>query len=325
MQTVLVTGGLGYIGSHTAVALGKTGHNVVIIDNLSNSKFETLAKIESLIGKKVAFIQADLSHEGAADIPFSNYPIDTVIHMAGLKAVAESILEPLRYYDVNINITLRLLEAMKRYDCKRIIFSSSATVYGTSSSPLTEESPTGIGISNPYGRTKYMIENILQDLTIADPNMHVTTLRYFNPISNHESKLIKEDPNGIPNNLFPIIMRTYHGKQDKLKIYGNDYETPDGTCIRDFIHVMDLAEAHEAALHHMKRGFHVYNIGTGRGTSVAELIENFEKASGKELNKEYVERRIGDIPVTFAQVNKANKELNWKAKRTVSDCCNNSI
>ena len=328
MKRILVTGGTGFIGSHTVVELLQAGdYEVDIVDNLSNSKETVIDNIEKITKKRPNFYKLDLLEEGKLRNLFRERNYESVIHFAGLKAVGESIEKPLEYYENNLLSTLNVLKCMKEFGTNRIIFSSSATVYGDRDSiALTEDMQTGIGITNPYGRTKYMIEEILKDLCVSDDSKQVVILRYFNPIGNHESGLIGEDPNGIPNNLMPIIMRVSQGLIPKLSIFGDDYDTPDGTCIRDYIHVVDLAKGHLAALEKTKgTGVFIYNLGTGKGTSVKEMITAFEEASGKALPHQVADRRAGDLPAIFANVNKAEKELGWKATHTVADAMRDTI
>lgn len=325
---ILVTGGAGYIGSHTSVVLLQQEHDVVIVDNLSNSKQAAVERIGELAGKKPSFYLCDVCEEGSLREVFQKEQPDAVIHFAGLKAVGESVSLPLEYYRNNLISTLTLLKVMKEFDVRNLVFSSSATVYGTPKSlPLTEESPTG-NTTNPYGATKVMIERILVDCAAADPEFNPILLRYFNPVGAHESGRIGEDPNGIPNNLVPYITQTAVGKRDKLHIFGNDYPTPDGTCIRDYIHVMDLAEGHSAALKLMEQGncgLRVYNLGSGRGCSVLEMLHAFSKALGKEIPYVIDERRPGDPPENYADCSKAFRELGWKARRTLDDMCADSL
>ena len=323
---ILLTGGTGYIGSHTAVELISRGHEVEILDNLVNSKITALDNIEKISNVKPKFYFVDLLDKENLDKTFKKNHFDLVIHFAGLKSVAESIEQPLRYYENNIGGTINLLEVMKKYNCKRLVFSSSATVYGNQDGvKLTEDSQTGIGITNPYGETKFMIEQILQDLAVADPDFKITILRYFNPVGSHESGLLGEDPNDIPNNLMPYIMKVSTGELAKLSVYGDDYDTPDGTAMRDFIHVVDLARGHVAAIDHQKNGVQVYNLGTGKATSVMEMVRAFEKAAGKPLPYKIAGRRPGDLAVVFAGAGKAEKELGWKAELTIEDAMRDTI
>ncbi len=326
MKKILATGGTGYIGSHTVIELINDGYEVDIIDKLFNCKITVLNQIEKITGRRPTFFQADLLDEAKLDEIFRDGHYDTVIHFAGLKAVGESVEKPLEYYHNNITGTVYLLEAMKKYGVHEIVFSSSATVYGIQDNPeFVETMTTGMNLTNPYGRTKYFIEEIMKDYAIADPEFKATLLRYFNPIGAHESGLIGEDPNGIPNNLMPIIMRVAEGRIDKLHIYGDDYPTTDGTCRRDYIHVVDLAKGHVAAIEHMKNGVEIYNLGTGTPTSVKEMVAAFEKASGKELPCEITGRRAGDLAEMWANADKAKRELGWQTTLTVDDAMRDTI
>ena len=323
---VLLTGGTGYIGSHTAIELIKLGYEVEIFDNLFNSKITVLDEIEQITGLRPKFYKVDMLDKVALDNVFKNGKYDLVIHFAGLKAVGESVEKPLKYYENNISGTVNILECMKRYGVHKIIFSSSATVYGEQDAKeMNEDMKTGVGITNPYGRTKYMIEEILKDVAVADGEFEATILRYFNPVGAHESGLIGENPNDIPNNLMPIIMKVSTGEIEKLKVYGDDYNTPDGTGMRDYIHVVDLVKGHVAAISHMKKGVSIYNLGTGKATSVLEMVKAFEGASGKELPYEIVSRRPGDLAEIYANVDKARKELGWSAELTISDAMRDTI
>lgn len=324
-MNVLVTGGTGYIGSHTVVELLGAGHSVVVVDNLSNSSVESLKRVEKITGTKVPFYQLDLRDTTELDTIFAKYKFDAVIHFAGLKAVGESVQKPLLYYENNLGSTFSLLHVMREHSVKQLVFSSSATVYGTPENlPLTEDSPVGIGLTNPYGQTKYMIEQILRDITVSEPDFSISILRYFNPIGAHESGFIGEDPSGIPNNIMPFISQVAVGKRDKLSIFGNDYDTPDGTGVRDYIHVVDLARGHLAALSHMHPGVDIYNLGTGHGTSVLELVHAFETASSKPIPYEVSPRRSGDIASCYADVQKAQIGLSWKAEKSTADACQDS-
>ena len=326
MKKILATGGTGYIGSHTVIELINNGYEVDIIDNLFNSKITVLDQIEKITGKKPKFYEADLLDEAKLEEIFREGHYDTVSHFAGLKAVGESVEKPLIYYRNNITGTVNLLEAMKKYGVHEIVFSSSATVYGIQDNPeFVETMTTGINLTNPYGRTKYFIEEIMKDYAIADPEFKTTLLRYFNPIGAHESGLIGEDPNGIPNNLMPIIMRVAEGRIDKLHIYGDDYPTADGTCRRDYIHVVDLAKGHVAAIEHMKNGVEIYNLGTGTPTSVKEMVAAFEKASGKALPYEITSRRAGDLAEMWANADKAKRELGWQTALNIDDAMRDTI
>lgn len=324
-EKILVTGGTGYIGSHTVVELIKAGYEVVIIDNLHNSKLDVLDRIEKISGVRPEFAEVDLRDAEALTNVFEQHNFSAVLHFAGLKAVAESIEKPLEYYENNVSGTLNLLGCMKEYGVEKLIFSSSATVYGDQPAPLDESLPTGIGITNPYGRTKYMIEEIIKDFCVANPEFAATILRYFNPVGAHSSGLIGENPNDKPNNLMPIIMKVATGESPELSIYGDDYETIDGTCVRDFIHVVDLARGHLAALKHMQTGWAVYNLGSGKGTSVLEMVTAFEKASGKKLPYKITERRAGDLAVVYANPEKAADELGWQTELSISDMMRDTL
>ena len=325
-KKILVTGWTGYIGSHTTVELLNAGYEVEILDNLFNSKIEVLDKIEQITGKKPKFHEVDLLNYAKLKDVFNDAHFDSVIHFAGLKAVGESVEKPLEYYENNIGGTVNLLKCMREADVKQIIFSSSATVYGIQENPeCVETMSTGGRLTNPYGRTKYFIEEILKDICISDPEFEATLLRYFNPIGAHPSGLLGEDPNGIPNNLMPIVMQVARGEREKLSVYGNDYPTKDGTCRRDYIHVVDLAKGHIAALENMKKGASIYNLGTGTPTSVLEMIDAFEKASGKELPYEITSRRAGDIPEMWANPAKAKAELNWQTELTIDDAMKDTL
>lgn len=320
---VLLTGGTGFIGSHTAVEVIESGIDVVIADDLSNSESSVIDRIEKITGTKPVFCEVDVSNAEALDSVFNDYEIDAVIHFAGFKAVGESVEKPLEYYRNNIDTTLTLLETMKKHGCKQIIFSSSATVYSlVEEVPFTEESGP-LGCTNPYGWTKYMIEQILKDVAASDPEMSVVLLRYFNPIGAHESGLIGEKPNGIPNNLMPYITQVAQGIRPKLNVFGNDYPTPDGTGVRDYIHVVDLAKGHVAALKYSQehRGCEVFNLGTGQGYSVLDLVKTFEKVNGVNIPYEIVGRRAGDIATCYADPHKAETVLGWKAEKGIEDMC----
>ncbi|WP_174734335.1 UDP-glucose 4-epimerase GalE [Mesobacillus harenae] len=319
-MNILVTGGAGYIGSHTCVALLKQGHSVIIADNLSNSKSETVMKIMDIANKEVTFYEIDVTDAEAIDSIFRNYKIDGVIHFAGLKAVGESVDIPLNYYYNNIVSTMVLAKACQKYNVNRFVFSSSATVYGDNKVPFVETMDL-LPTTNPYGETKAMSERILTDIAKANPEFSVALLRYFNPVGAHESGLIGEVPNGIPNNLMPYVTKVAKGKLEKLRVFGNDYPTIDGTGVRDYIHVLDLAEGHVAALDNLKIGAHVYNLGTGQGTSVLELVKAFEEANGTEVPYEILERRPGDIASCYADASKAKRELCWTAKRDIISMC----
>ena len=325
-MAILVTGGTGYIGSHTCVELLEKGEKIIIVDNLSNSKREVTDKIKEITKKDFAFYEADIQDREAMVKIFEENPdIESVIHFAGLKAVGESVEKPLEYYHNNVYGTLVLLEVMRQYGCKKIIFSSSATVYGDPASlPIKEDFP--LSTTNPYGTTKLMIEMILKDLVIADPTWSVVLLRYFNPIGAHKSGLLGEVPNGIPNNLMPYITQVAIGKIDELKVFGNDYPTPDGTGVRDYIHVVDLAIGHVKALKKLREenGTHIYNLGTGNGYSVLEIVQAFEKVNGIKIKYRITERRPGDIPACYADPTKAKEELDWVATRNLEDMCRDS-
>lgn len=322
---ILVTGGAGYIGSHTCVELLNAGHEIVVLDNLSNSKLEALDRIKEITGKDFKFYQADLLNKNELITIFSENKIGAVIHFAGLKAVGESVSIPLHYYHNNITGTLILCEVMEMFEVHNMVFSSSATVYGSQQCvPLHEELP--IGATNPYGRTKLMIEEILRDVYVANNNWSIALLRYFNPVGAHSSGLIGEDPNGIPNNLVPYITQVAVGKLPQLKVFGNDYPTQDGTGIRDYIHVVDLAAGHLKALEKVmdSQGVNAYNLGTGNGYSVMEMIHAFERASGRSIPYEIIDRRPGDIGISYADASKAKNELHWVAQKGLDEMCKDS-
>jgi len=323
-MNILVTGGAGYIGSHTVVELLAHDHTVVIVDNLSNSSGEVVNRLATITGKSIPLHVFDLQDKDRLEQLFQEESFDAVIHFAGLKAVGESVEKPLLYYRNNIDSTLTLLEVMDKYNVHRLVFSSSATVYGSAPVPYTEKSPTGQGIVNTYGQTKYMIEQILQDVATANPANEFTILRYFNPIGAHKSGLIGEQPNGTPNNLMPYITQVAIGKRDKLSVFGDDYDTVDGTGVRDYVHVVDLARGHLAALEHSRPGTTAYNLGTGHGVSVLQLIHAFEEASGRKIPYQIEPRRSGDLPEYFADVQKAQDELGWKAEKTIGQACADS-
>lgn len=317
---ILVTGGTGYIGSHVVVELLNQGYDVEIVDNLINSNKGVLDKIEQIANTRPIFHKVDLLDTESLDNIFNNTHFDLVIHFAGLKAVAESIKKPLEYYHNNITGTLNLLRSMQKHDVKKLIFSSSATVYGDQGiEQCVETMPTGIKLTNPYGKTKYMIEEILKDFAIAAPDFEIIALRYFNPIGNHPSGLLGDNPNGIPNNLMPYIMKVSTGELSELHIFGNDYPTDDGTCLRDYIHVVDLAKGHLAAIDGLKPGFRAYNLGTGQPTSVLEMVHTFEKVSGSPLPYVIDPRRPGDLPKLYANPEKAKLELHWQTNLTIED------
>lgn len=326
MSTVLVTGGAGFIGSHTSVELLNAGYDIIILDNFVNSKSESLKRIKELTGKDFKFYQADIRDEEAMTKVFAENKIDAVIHFAGLKSVPQSVKEPLNYYDNNIAGTVCLCRVMDKAGCKKLVFSSSATVYGSKNpSPLREDMPTG-GTTNPYGTTKYFIEQILQDLCISDSEWGVSILRYFNPIGAHKSGRIGEDPNGIPGNLMPYITQVAIGKLECLNVCGNDYPTPDGTGVRDYIHVVDLAIGHIKALDRLLKvkGCEVYNLGTGKGYSVLDVVKAFEKASGIKINYRIAPRRAGDVACCYADATKAKEVLGWQAQYDIDDMCADS-
>lgn len=324
-MNILVTGGAGYIGSHTLIELIEAGYTPVVVDNLSNSSPEALKRVEKITGAKIPFHKLDLRNEEELEKVFAEHKFDAIIHFAGLKAVGESVKKPLEYYSNNIDSTLSTLKLALQYKVPKFIFSSSATVYGTPVElPLKETSRTGVGITNPYGQTKYMIEQILQDVVAANPNLQVTILRYFNPVGAHKSGLIGEDPNGLPNNLLPYVSQVAVGKLPEVGVFGDDYDTPDGTGVRDYIHVVDLAKGHVAALKSAQNGVSVYNLGTGQGTSVLELINAFSKAAGKPIPYVIKPRRPGDIASCYASGNKALSELGWKTELTINDACRDS-
>lgn len=323
---ILLTGGAGYIGSHTAIELDKAGHEVVIVDNLVNSKEEAVRRVEKIIGKAIPFYIADVRDRKAMDKVFKENEIDAVIHFAGLKAVGESVAKPLEYYENNMNATFVLLDVMRNNGCKNIIFSSSATVYGDPAMiPITEECPKG-KCTNPYGQTKSMLEEVMIDVQKADPEWNVVLLRYFNPIGAHKSGLIGENPNGIPNNLMPYITQTAIGMRKELGVFGNDYDTPDGTGVRDYIHVCDLATGHVAALKAIERkaGLAIYNLGTGHGYSVLDVVKAFEKANGLKVPYSIKPRRPGDIATCYCNPAKAKAELGWEAEFGIEDMCRDS-
>lgn len=324
-MAVLVTGGMGYIGSHTSIELLNAGKEVVIIDNLCNSNAIVKEKIEEITGKSVKFYNIDLTDKESVEKVFKENEIDSVIDFAALKAVGESVEKPLEYYMNNIISFLLLLDIMKRHDVKNLVFSSSATVYGDAKTmPILEDFP--LSATNPYGRTKLMAEDILRDIAASDPSWNIAILRYFNPIGAHESGLIGEDPNGVPNNLMPYITKVAVGELKELSVFGNDYDTIDGTGVRDYIHVVDIAIGHIRALEKLETnsGLVTYNLGTGNGFSVLQLVNAFAKASGKEIPYKIVGRRAGDVAQCYADPSKANKELNWKAEKTLDEMCEDS-
>ncbi|WP_214824766.1 UDP-glucose 4-epimerase GalE [Exiguobacterium sp. s28] len=322
MDTILVTGGAGYIGTHTVLQLLETGHDVIVVDNLSNSRREALDRVEALTGKSVTFYLGDILDRELLEQIFLTHTIDAVIHFAGLKAVGESVSEPLRYYENNVVGTIVLLEVMNAFDVKRIVFSSSATVYGMPErTPIDESFP--LSATNPYGRTKLMIEDIMRDLAVADPSWSIALLRYFNPIGAHESGQIGEDPFDIPNNLMPYITQVAVGRLNELSVFGDDYDTPDGTGVRDYIHVVDLAEGHLKALDYVMdhTGAEAFNLGTGTGYSVLDLVHAFEAESGKAVPYQMTPRRPGDIAMCFADPSKSKRVLGWEAKHDVRAMC----
>ena len=322
----LVTGGAGYIGSHTCVELINAGVDVVIVDNFYNCKKSSISRIRALVDRDFKYYECDIRDREGMDAIFKKEKIESVIHFAGLKAVGESVHKPLEYFDNNVNGTLVLLDVMRNNGCKKIVFSSSATVYGMNNvSPLTEDMTVG-GVTNPYGRTKYMIECILQDLYVSDNEWSICLLRYFNPIGAHKSGTMGEDPNGIPNNLMPYITQVAIGKREKLNVWGNDYDTHDGTGVRDYIHVVDLALGHVKAVEKVKKetGLFIYNLGTGKGYSVLDVVKAFEKASGVEIPYVIGPRREGDIATCYSDPSKAFKELGWKAERDIEEMCEDS-
>ena len=325
-MNILVTGGAGYIGSHTCVELLEGGHNVVVIDNLCNSNAKSLDRVEELTGKAVKFYEGDVRDEALLRKIFAENAIDAVIHFAGLKAVGESVAQPWRYYDNNLNSTLVLTKVMEEVGCKKIIFSSSATVYsGDNEMPLREDSRTG-NCTNPYGWTKYMTEQILMGMARADANWSIVLLRYFNPIGAHESGRIGEDPRGIPNNLMPYITQVAIGRREYLSVFGNDYDTHDGTGVRDYIHVVDLAKGHVAAVKFSNEntGCQVFNLGTGVGYSVLDMVKAFNKANGLDLPYKIVDRRPGDLATCYADPAKSQEMLGWKAEKNLEDMCRDS-
>lgn len=324
-MNILVTGGAGYIGSHTCVELIEAGYDVIIVDNLYNSKMEAVKRIEKLAGKKVKFYKTDILDEQGMDDVFAQNKIDAVIHFAGYKAVGESVEKPLLYFQNNISGSIVLFNTMKKYNVKKIVFSSSATVYDMNNKlPLKEEMK--MNSNCPYGRTKVIIEQMLNDIYYSDNQWRISILRYFNPAGAHKSGDIGEDPNGIPNNLLPYISQVAVGKLQKLNVFGDDYDTIDGTGVRDYIHVVDLAKGHLKALEYISKneGLEIFNLGTGQGTSVLEIITAFEKNTNKKIPYDIVDRRPGDIASCYADVSKANKMLNWKAEKTIDDICSSS-
>ena len=325
-MTILVTGGTGYIGSHTVVELQNAGYDVVVMDNLSNSSMKVLDRVEAITGKKVPFYEADIRKREDHEKIFSQEKIDAVINFAGLKAVGESVQKPWEYYENNISGTLVLLDVMRKHNVKNFIFSSSATVYGNPAIiPITEECPKGV-CTNPYGWTKHMLEQILTDIQKADNEWNIVLLRYFNPIGAHKSGTMGENPNGIPNNLMPYITQVAVGKLDHLNVFGDDYDTPDGTGVRDYIHVVDLAKGHVKALKKLEpgTGLSLYNLGTGVGYSVLDIVKNFEEANGVKIPYEIAPRRAGDIATCYSNAEKAERELGWKAENGIREMCEDS-
>lgn len=324
-MAILTTGGAGYIGSHTCIELMNAGYDVVVVDNLDNSSDKSLERVEKIVGKKVKFYKEDVRDKDALRKIFTENNIEAVIHFAGLKAVGESVRKPIEYYNNNLISTISLLEVMREFDCKRLVFSSSATVYGAATEvPLTEDMP--LGATNPYGRTKYFIEEILRDVYVSDDSWSIVLLRYFNPIGAHISGTIGEDPKGIPNNLMPYISQVAVGRLEKLHVFGDDYPTPDGTGVRDYIHVVDLAGGHVKAVGWTgeNKGCEAINLGTGNGISVLELRDAFQKASGADVPYVVDPRRPGDLAEVYADASKAEKLLGWKAVKNVDDMCQDS-
>ena len=322
---VLLTGGAGYIGSHTALVLLERGHDVVVLDDFSNSSREAVRRVEELTGRSIPVIEADLADRVAAEAAFDGLEVDAVVHFAGLKAVGESVAQPTRYYRVNIDSTLNLLDLMRERGITRLVFSSSATVYGDPQYvPQDEEHPAGVGLTNPYGWSKAMIEQIIRDTQVSWPELEGVLLRYFNPVGAHPSGRIGEDPSGIPNNLMPFIAQVAVGKREKLSVFGDSYPTPDGTGVRDYIHVMDLAEGHAAALERMSPGVTTYNLGSGSGSSVLDVVRAFGEAASREIPYVVVPARDGDVAETVANPAKANRELEWQTSRSLADACRDS-
>ena len=322
-MTVLVTGGAGYIGSHACVELLNAGHTVIVADNLVNSSAESLRRVEKITGKTLTFHNVDLTDRAALDALFDRYAFDCVLHFAGLKAVGESVGQPLRYYENNLNSTMNLCESMASHGVKKILFSSSATVYSPENTMPVKETDRIGGCTNPYGWTKFMCEQILSGVAHAHPDWTVMLLRYFNPVGAHPSGLIGEDPRGIPNNLMPFISQTAAGKRECLSVFGNDYDTPDGTGVRDYLHVVDLARGHVAAMDYMtgRTGVFVFNLGTGHGYSVLDMVHAFEKVTGQKVPYKITPRRPGDVATVFCDPSLAERELGWKAELTLEDMC----
>ncbi|TDF39518.1 UDP-glucose 4-epimerase GalE [Alteromonadaceae bacterium M269] len=326
MPTILVTGGAGYIGSHTVLQLLEAKNKVVVLDNLSNSSYESLERVQQIANSELTFIQGDIRDKGTLQELFAKHKISSVIHFAGLKAVGESVEKPLQYYENNVFGTINLCEVMAEFGVKNFVFSSSATVYGDPISlPLKEDMPAGKP-TNPYGMSKLMVENVLHDLYVSDSQWNIAVLRYFNPVGAHKSGKIGEDPSGIPNNLMPFITQVATGRREQLAVYGNDYDTPDGTGVRDYIHVEDLADGHLKALTKLeqKPGLVTYNLGTGQGYSVLDMVNNFEQQSGQKVSYKIVDRRPGDIASCYADASLAAKELGWKATKGIADMCSDS-
>lgn len=324
-MNILVTGGAGYIGSHTIIELLASGHSVVVVDNLSNSSAESLRRVEQITGQAVPFHEFDLRDRARLEALFASEKIDAVIHFAGLKAVGESVAKALWYYQNNLESTLTLLDVMRQHEVKKLVFSSSATVYGDPAKlPITEDMP--LSATNPYGQTKLMIEQILRDTAATNEGWQFTSLRYFNPVGAHPSGLIGEDPSGIPNNLLPFVSQVAVGKREQLSVFGDDYDTVDGTGVRDYIHVVDLAKAHVAALEHLgaPNEYKYYNVGTGQGTSVLELVHAFEQAAERDIPYRVVARRPGDIAACYADPSLAKEELGWQAELSIQDACRDS-
>lgn len=322
---VLLTGGAGYVGSHTALVLLEHGHKVLVLDDFSNSSVESIRRVEELTGASIPVVEADLSNLAVATAALAGHEFDAVIHFAGLKAVGESTEQPIRYYRVNIDSTLNLLEIMRERNVHKLVFSSSATVYGDPQYlPQDEDHPVGQGITNPYGWTKVMNEQIIRDAQVAWPELGAVLLRYFNPVGAHPSGRIGEDPSGIPNNLMPFIAQVAVGRRERLSVFGDEYPTVDGTGVRDYIHVMDLAEGHVAALERIASGVAVYNLGSGRGSSVLEAVRAFEVASGREIPFEIAPARAGDVAEVVADARRANEELDWRTTRDLDEACRDS-
>ncbi|HHH50903.1 MAG TPA: UDP-glucose 4-epimerase GalE [Campylobacterales bacterium] len=326
-MNILVTGGAGYIGSHTCILLMEAGYSIVVFDNFSNSSIESIKRVEKIVNQSIPVVEGDIRSTKDLEKVFNEYKIDAVIHFAGLKAVGESVDKPLKYYDNNVTGTINLCEVMSKYGCKSIVFSSSATVYGNpASNPITEYFPVGQGITNPYGRSKYIIEEILRDVFISDNSWKIVLLRYFNPVGAYKSGTIGEDPSDIPNNLMPFISQTAVGKREYLNVFGDDYDTPDGTGVRDYIHVMDLADGHVKAIDKIKSFDKVMtiNLGTGNGYSVLDMVKAFEKASGKKIPYKIAPRRDGDIAMCYANPSYAKEVLDWSATRGLDEMCEDS-